>query len=136
MSRNKRLMMAALIAVSVGVPRAVAGIAGGREVLWRLGVSLCVEPRWVALDGYWTERDRGADAREQAWAGKIPPRVAPEVHSVRLAAVPRPIENMRRNFVIARVLGGAAFTVARHFAGASDDPSVTPETGVRDADRR
>lgn len=114
MTRNKQLILGALIAITTMATLVIPRVAGDGDILWRTGVGLTVDSRWIAVEGFYSVRDRGTAARDQAWAGEALSRGATHTRSVRLSVVPNLIERFRRNLVIMRTLGRAAFTVARH----------------------
>jgi len=158
MAYFKPVTAAALLALAVWSTPVNPAVSTVAVPPGQLGVGFSVDSRWIAVEGYYSVRDRGAGAREQAWAGETPSRgatvadagarAARQVRVVRLAAVPNLVGRTRTNFVAVRALTHAAFTVARHVVGAiimrpgADDTGDvrdtgdTPEQGADDADRR
>jgi len=164
MTQHKQVAAAALLALAVMTTPVHPAVSTGAVPLAQLGVGLSVDSRWIAVEGYYSVRDRGAGAREQAWAGDTPSRgaaggadaaAAPrQVRVVRLAAVPNLVGRTHHNFIAVRALTQAAIAVARHVMGAviggadltgSSADAATLSThidtdadqhGARDADRR
>jgi hypothetical protein len=131
-------MLGVLLALVAVAAPADPAVAGGWKAPRQLGVGLTVDSRWIAVEGYYSVRDRGAAARGQAWAGGAPSRGATRMRVVRLGGVPNLIGRIHQHLVAARVLGDAACAVARHFLGVATTPrsAVKQERGARDADRR
>jgi hypothetical protein len=101
-----------------------------------LGVGLSVDRSWIALEGYFSVGERGADriAREQrAWAGDRSPRVAADDRTVvRLGAVPNLVGRARRGARVARTLADVVMLVfKRMLVGEKEEAE-----GAQDADRR
>jgi len=138
MQRNKRVILGALLAIAAAAAPADPAVNGGWKAPRQLGVGLTVDSRWIAVEGYYSVRDRGTAARDQAWAGGAPSRGAMRMRVVRLGGVPNLIGRAHHCLVAARVLGDAACTVARHLLGvATTSGSATKQKrGARDADRR
>ena len=154
MTHYKQVAAAALTALAVMSTPVNPAVSTAAVPPGQLGVGLSVDSRWIAVEGYFSVRDRGAGAREQAWAGETPPRGAAgapgraeaeagrRVRVVRLAAVPNMVGRTHQNFVVVRALSQAAFALARHViggvAGRTDASTLEPQPapGAHDADRR
>lgn len=144
---SKTLIAVAVLAQAVmTTPAGPAASDGGRA--GDLGVGISVDSRWITVEGYYSVCDRGADAREEAWAGGPAPRGAtdnrPEadarsdrpVRVVRIAAVPNLVGRTRDNMIAMRALTHAALVIARHVVVATLGPTVMSIDGAHDADRR
>lgn len=134
---SKQVIIAAVFALAVmNTPASpVDGIRTGK-----LGVGISVDSRWIAVEAYYSVDDRGATAREQAWAGDPAPRGATDSIAagrdervVRIATVPNVVGRTRDNVIAVRALTHAAEVIARHVVGAFFG---APISGVNDADRR
>jgi hypothetical protein len=151
MTHYQSVTAAAFLALAVMGTPVNPAVSADSALPGKLGVGFSVDSRWIAVEGYYSPRDRGAGAREQAWAGETPSRgassapgrtdaeAAPRVRVVRIAAVPNVVGRTHHNFVVMRALGQAAFAVARHVVGAvitGSDPANNGYHGDQDADRR
>ena len=152
MTYLKPLTAAAFLALAVMSTPVNPAVSTGAVPPGKVGVGLSVDSRWIAIEGYYSVRDRGAAARDHAWAGEEPSRGAASVPGrldaeasgrvrvVRIAAVPNLVGRTHHNFIAARALTHAALTVARHVMGAvipgPDAPATDTNQGARDADRR
>jgi len=136
--RNKSVIVGALLALASVAAPADPAVHSGWKAPQRLGVGLTIDSRWIAVEGYYSVRDRGTAARDQAWAGGSPSRGAAGVQVVRLGGVPNLVGRIHQHWAAVRTLGDAACTVARHVLGVA--PSTASggkrDGGGQDADRR
>jgi len=120
----------ALLAFALLAGLMLSGAFAGVVPVQRVGVGLDVDARWITVDAYYSERDRGTAVRNLAWVDGDPSRGAPVVHTVRLATVPNVFGRARLVLVAARTTGGAVCAVARYLL------TPDPANGGHDVDRR